>query len=106
QAKKNKTNIKTVTLCNDLVREKKVISLDLKNLLYNNKESFENKNSCEYDKTKLDKIKESYNYLIYDYKYKKNIIEKKNVKNAKPAKYLKNMKQGMPIRQFLSSYGD
>ncbi|CDU17022.1 conserved Plasmodium protein, unknown function [Plasmodium yoelii] len=52
----------------------------------------------------IEKIKNSENYILNDYKHKKNIVTKKEIKNAKPAKYFKNCKKGQPVDHFLSMY--
>ncbi|CAD2100145.1 conserved Plasmodium protein, unknown function [Plasmodium vinckei] len=56
------------------------------------------------DSDKVEKIKNSENYILNDYKHKKNIVTKKEIKNAKPAKYFKNCKKGQPVDHFLSMY--
>ncbi|ETW57092.1 hypothetical protein PFUGPA_00871 [Plasmodium falciparum Palo Alto/Uganda] len=59
----------------------------------------------DYNKEK--KIKESINYLLNDYKYKKDIIIKKaSTIYSKPAKYFENYKRGTSVQQFLSIYDD
>ncbi|SCM19444.1 conserved Plasmodium protein, unknown function [Plasmodium chabaudi adami] len=58
------------------------------------------------DSDKIEKIKNSENYILNDYKHKKNIVTKKEIKNAKPAKYFKNCKKGQPVDHFLSMYAN
>ncbi|CRG98615.1 conserved Plasmodium protein, unknown function [Plasmodium relictum] len=100
---KYKKNKKYVILCNDPIK-KEYITFDIEkfHLLNGN---ISPKQSIPENKTdeKL-KIKDSINYILNDYKYKKDIVIKKDIKNSKPAKYLKNHKKGSPVQHFLSLY--
>ncbi|KYO01305.1 hypothetical protein PGSY75_0716700 [Plasmodium gaboni] len=97
-----------IILCHDPIIKQPVLfdinKLELIKIQRNN--IYKNEMSTnDYNKEK--KIEESINYLINDYKYKKDIIIKRDsTKYSKPAKYFQNYKRGTSVQQFLSIYDD
>ncbi|KYO00472.1 hypothetical protein PRSY57_0714000 [Plasmodium reichenowi] len=97
-----------IILCDDpIIKEPVLFDIHKLQLIKIERNNISKNQMYTNDCNKEKKIKESINYLLNDYKYKKDIIIKKSsTKYSKPAKYFENYKRGTSVQQFLSIYDD
>ncbi|SPJ09782.1 conserved Plasmodium protein, unknown function [Plasmodium sp. DRC-Itaito] len=97
-----------IILCDDpIIKEPVLFDIHKLQSIKKERNNIYKNEMCTNDYYKEKKIQESINYLLNDYKYKKDIIIKKgSTKYSKPAKYFENYKRGTAVRQFLSIYDD
>ncbi|CRG98199.1 conserved Plasmodium protein, unknown function [Plasmodium gallinaceum] len=100
---KNKKNKKYIILCSNPIN-KEYITFDIEKSQLLNRDISLKESISKNESDKISKIKNSNNYILNDYKYKKNIVISRDTKNTIPAKYLKNHKKGSPVQHFLSIY--